>query len=143
MASTEGEFPRASGQPEDLYRPEETAADDHRRSQRESMGEGDDGAFGRVLREMASHLGAADSVAPEELQRLIGIARRRAGQTVDADVASVELVAEILSHRLGHVVSGESVWRALTEAVAGTLQDDPPSRERLARLWSRLQEHLS
>jgi len=80
--------------------------------------------------------GADDSGVQEVLCR---VARRHLGARPELKPVVVELVGAVLAHRIDPARSECGQWQAMVEAVAATLHDDPPSRDRLHRLWAELQ----
>lgn len=68
------------------------------------------------------------------------VAERYRGRPLELDPIGIELVQAALVEYFRSADVSARDWRTVAGWVAGVLFDDPGSRQRLAVLWSRLQE---
>jgi hypothetical protein len=92
-----------------------------------------------LVRETIDAHGDQSSISPDVWNSLIAVARRHPAQA-QADLAIVgELVSAVLNIRIERIRDDAGALAHCARRVAETLWEDGPSRERLERLWSRLQ----
>ena len=92
-----------------------------------------------LVRETIDAHGDEASISPDVWNALLAVARRHPSQAA-ADVAIAnELVCAVLDHRLERIRDDAGALALCARRVAETLWEDAPSRERLERLWNRLQ----
>ncbi len=123
-------MPQFDSAPGDAQRPEQPAQP---LSPKNSI---DKALLDRVLQETM----AAVSVGPQELSALLDVARKYHGQPLTLEPVAVELVEAILRFRLPALQLSDPQRREMLTQIAELLLEDPPSAERLRRLWDRLKE---
>ena len=94
----------------------------------------------RVLRETILATETSEPIAPAEMDSLSKVARRHHSAALTLDPVAVDLVHSILRARFSFGQSRTGFWKTMSRQIAGTLMDDPGSRERLTALWDRLRE---
>jgi hypothetical protein len=94
----------------------------------------------KVLQETLSAAGSDEPVGSAEMQALVEVARRHAGQSISLDPIAIELVESILLCRFGPQLRRSQDAKELPRTVAETLWENPDSHDRLLRLWNRLAE---
>jgi hypothetical protein len=92
----------------------------------------------QVLEETAAVAGARRSLAPDEWDALLAVARRHAGQPLELSPIAQELVQALLASRFRGLMRDPEVWSRATLRIAETLWEDPPSRARFQAFWERL-----
>jgi hypothetical protein len=92
-----------------------------------------------VLRATLAICASDEPLDAADLERLRKVARRYApSPLVNTHVVADLVFAVLEGHFLGGRVAEEVVWRTTANQIAQTLMDDPISRERLERFWTRL-----
>ena len=92
-----------------------------------------------LVRETIDAHGDQASISPEVWDALLAVARRHPSQTAADITIANELVCAVLERRLERIRDDAGALDLCARRVAGTLWEDAPSRERLERLWNRLQ----
>ena len=82
--------------------------------------------------------GAENSSA--EKGAILEVARKFQGQPFSLDPVLGELVRAVLRSRLPERAGSGAAWREISAEIAETLFEDPVSRDRLERFWSRLMD---
>lgn len=98
--------------------------------------------FDAVLRETES---ALCSVGPDSagfLAELRDLARSNRNASFEAETVGPAMVRALLDRQVSRAVASSRMWRQVCDRVAETLCGDPASRERLERLWGRLQAEM-
>ena len=100
----------------------------------------DEDVMEKVLQETLSAADSDEPIGKAELEVLLSVARRHAGQQLSLEPITVELVESILLQRFGEPLQASKHWKGMPRDVAGTLWEGPDSHDRLERLWNRLAE---
>jgi hypothetical protein len=87
-------------------------------------------------------LGADDPPGPEELRTLTAVAKRRGDDPLSVELVT-ELVQTVLQMRFRSLADSRSQWERMTQRIAETMFDDPPTRQRIESLWTLLRESAS
>jgi hypothetical protein len=98
--------------------------------------------FDAVLRETESALGTVGPDSAGFLADLREVARSHHGRSFEAETIGPAMVRVLLDRQVSRAVASSRMWRQVCDRVAETLCSDPASRERLERLWGRLQAEL-
>ena len=75
-----------------------------------------------------------------EKEAILEVARKFQGQPFSLDPVLGELVRAVLRSRLPERAGSGAAWREISAEIAETLFEDPVSRDRLERFWSRLMD---
>lgn len=92
----------------------------------------------QVLRQTLN--GDSETLDSADLEALGRVAARHRGQPLELEPVAVDLVHSILSVQFSEQFGSVPAAKELSAEIARTLFEDPPSRQRLEALWSRLAE---
>ena len=92
----------------------------------------------RVLRSTLAMIQSDEAMEPQEMDALLGVARRHRGEALSAEPIAQELVDAMLRPKFGSISESDEFWRRMSAWIASTMMDDPPARQRLESLWERL-----
>jgi hypothetical protein len=101
---------------------------------------GDSPLFEQVLRETLAASGLGGALSAEELDGLVAVARRHAGQPLVLDPIAVDMVESLVLKRFGHLHRDADYWRNVAREIATALFEVPQSQARITRLWQQLAE---
>lgn len=102
----------------------------------------DPGLMEKVLRETLLAEDGDKPIDPAELDVLLQVARRHAGESLSLEPVTVDLVQSFLAHRFGNQLRGAGDWDKMPREIAETLWEDPHSHDRLEVMWSQLVENV-
>ena len=91
-----------------------------------------------VLRQTEAMTDADEPPSRAEMEAVEEVARRLAGEPFSLDPVAVELVSAMLLVQYGSQWNSPGLWRVVSERIARSIFESPPSRERMERLWDRL-----
>lgn len=97
----------------------------------------------QVLRQMLDRVDGPDAPPAVELQALCEVARRHPGEPLTLEPVTVELVQALLGTHFQKQTASLNAWREATTQIARTLFDDPGTRRRLEKFWTRLSNGTS
>ncbi len=121
--------------PSRSWNPKETRPDDGP----SRLDAGDRALFDAVLNETETALGGDAARLSGFLRQLQGLAAEHAGQPLSLRPVTVGLVGALLAPQVSGAIAASRLWSQVCDRVAQSLFDDPVARERLDRLWARLQ----
>ena len=116
----------------------EAAAKSVTQASTDASGGAEPGALDQVLEQTLKSLAAGWTSDPGDLVEFAEVARAHAGEPFGQEPVAVELVLAALGAAGSASGLPPATLTAAARSVAATLCDDPPSRERLERLWRRL-----
>jgi len=100
------------------------------------------GLLDEVIRQTESMSQETSAADQADLEALLAVARRYAGQPLTLDPILVELVQAMLVRQFERQAS-QVDWRGISLKVAQTLFDDPQAQTKLHRLWKGLTQRVS
>jgi hypothetical protein len=96
------------------------------------------------LEDLLKHTLRAENVevalSAEDRRALAEVVRRHRGEPLALEPVAVELVQAMLSSFFASWGKDRALWRPMAQDIASSLYDDPPSQERLQRIWLHLCE---
>jgi hypothetical protein len=98
-----------------------------------------DSALDRVIEQTVS----VDLEQQMDLRVLCAVARKFVGQSWCPESVTPEMVAAVLTWRLGHLRADGQLWREMVEIIGASLLDDDYSRARMESLWKKLGESVT
>ena len=98
--------------------------------------------FDAVLHETEAALGGDDAHVSSVVRQLRRLAGEYPGEPLLLRPVTVALTRELLAPQVSRTVAASRLWSQVCDRVAQSLFDDPVARERLERLWGRLQADL-
>ena len=104
----------------------------------EASAPGDASLLESVLRQTAAMADSDEPPSRAEMEAVEEVARRLAGHPFALDPVVVELVGAMLLVQYGSQWNSPGLWRVVSQRIGRSIFDDPPSRERMERLWDRL-----
>ena len=93
----------------------------------------------QVLQETLAMASPDPSLKPEELDAMIGVARRYGPGALSLD-AVADLVQTVLHMRFRCLSDARDMMSRMSREIAGTMRDDPQTWQRIETFWARLRE---
>ena len=93
----------------------------------------------QVLQETLQLTGEDDPLDPQDLQKLIDVARNSGAETLTEPLVE-ELVLALICNRYRQALKNEDLLVNMSRQIASTLWDDPVGNELSHRFWRRLMD---